>query len=400
MVTERLTNHTAGRFVTRLAATGGSVAWERVRRPMAHTATEVPRSAEAITPEWLTAVLCRDHPGAAVISYSVAGGSSGTSTRAALRLVYNGAGADAGLATKLYAKTTTSLTQRLVLGLAQVIDGEIEFFNRIRPRLDIESPQGYFSALDQRTWRSISVLEDVAATKAATFLHATSRISRQNIEGLLAGLAGMHGTMWRDHEVERADSWMKTPLDHLRNISSFISMRKRSAVGAHRARAVIPPPLLARIDDLWQGFERSMAYATEAPMTFLHGDAHVGNTYITGDGRMGWTDWQVCLRGSWAYDVAYILATALEVEDRRAWERDLLSFYLEHLARAGGEAPELEEAWQTYRRHLFYPYYAWAFTIGRSALQPKMQPVEVCLPIIERASTAIHDLGALEAVGV
>lgn len=390
----------AGRFVTRLAATGGSVVGEKLRRPMAHDALDVPRSAEAMTPEWLTAVLCRDHPGAAVVSYSVPSGSSGTSTRAAVRVVYNDAGEKAGLPTELYAKTTTSLTQRLVLGLAQVIDGEIEFFNRIRPRLDIESPRGYFSALDQRTWRSISVIEDVAATKSATFLHATSRISRPNIEGLLAGLAGMHGTMWRDHEVERADTWMKTPLDHLRNISSFISMRKRSAVGAQRARSVIPAPLLGRIDDLWLGFERSMAYATQAPMTFLHGDAHVGNTYITGDGRMGWTDWQVCLRGCWAYDVAYILATALEVEDRRAWERDLLTFYLEHLALAGGQGPEFEEAWQTYRRHLFYPYFAWAFTIGRSALQPKMQPVELCLPIIERTSTAIDDLAALEAVGV
>ena len=44
--------------------------------------------------------------------------------------------------------------------------------------------------------------------------------------------------------------------------------------------------------------------------------------------------------------------------------------------------------------------YGWAFTIGRSALQPKMQPVELCLPIIERAATAIHDLDALDAVGV
>lgn len=295
-----------GRIVARLTTTGRAVAWERLRRPMARVVTDVPRAAEAITPEWLTAVLCRELPGAAVVSCSVVGGSRGTSTRAVLRLVYNDAGAAAGLPTDLFAKTTTSLTQRLVLGLAKVIDGEIEFFNRVRPRLAIETPQGYFAALEPRSWRSISLIEDVAATKGAAFLHATSPITRQNVEGLLGGLATMHGTMWRDGEVERPDSWMKTPLDHLRNISAFISMRKRSGVGAQRAAAVMPAPLLGRLDDLWAGFERSMRYATGAPMTFLHGDANVGDTYVTGRGEMGWTDWQVCLRGCWAYDVAYI----------------------------------------------------------------------------------------------
>ena len=56
---ERQNNRIAGRIVTRLAATGGSVVWEKMRRPMAYDALDVPRSAEGITPEWLTHVLSR-----------------------------------------------------------------------------------------------------------------------------------------------------------------------------------------------------------------------------------------------------------------------------------------------------------------------------------------------------
>jgi hypothetical protein len=111
-------------------------------------------------------------------------------------------------------------------------------------------------------------------------------------------------------------------------------------------------------------------------------------------------DWQVGLRGSWAYDYSYLLATALEIEDRRAWEHDLLDFYLEQLAAAGGEPVPRARAWQAYRQALFYPYFAWLYTIGRSRLQPNFQPREVSLMMIERIAAAIADLGSFGAVGL
>jgi hypothetical protein len=115
---------------------------------------------------------------------------------------------------------------------------------------------------------------------------------------------------------------------------------------------------------------------------------------------MGLTDWQACQQGGWGYDFAYLVGSACEPEDRRAWEHDLLGAYLDELARAGGSAPSFDDALLTYRQQLFYPYSAWAFTIGRAAYQPKMQPVETCRVIIRRLSTAIDDLDSLGALGV
>ena len=356
----------------------------------------MPVSAEYITTEWLTAVLCAEHPGAAVVSFDVPGGSTGTSTRHALELTYNEAGRAAGLPASIYTKTTSSLTQRLILGLAGVIEGEINFFNRVRPRLEIETPHGYHSAVDLRSWRSISLLENIAQTRGATFLHSDGAFDRKAIEELLGDLATMHGTMWQDADVTRSDSFLRTPADLLQSIKSSINMRKRSAIGAERAKAVIPSELMARLDELWFAFERSMATATEGPPTFLHGDAHVGNTYVTGDGRHGYTDWQMVMRGSWAFDVALSMSSILEVEDRRAWEKDLLALYLERLETAGGHAPEFEEAWTAYRVQILYPYHSWTYTIGRGPLQPRMQPDHLCLPIIERSAAAIADHGSIE----
>jgi hypothetical protein len=116
--------------------------------------------------------------------------------------------------------------------------------------------------------------------------------------------------------------------------------------------------------------------------------------------RMGLADWQVGLQGSWAYDFAYLLATALDVADRRAWERDLLDFYLHALAAAGAASPPRRQAWDAYRQATFYPYFAWVYTIGRARLQPRFQPDGVSLVMIERIAAAIDDLDSLSAVGL
>jgi aminoglycoside phosphotransferase (APT) family kinase protein len=142
-----------------------------------------------------------------------------------------------------------------------------------------------------------------------------------------------------------------------------------------------------------------MQIASQGPRTYLHGDLHIANTYVTREGRMGIADWQVGLQGSWAYDVGYLLATALDIEDRRAWERDLLDFYLSRLAEAGGGIVAREQAWQAYRQAMFYPYFAWVYTIGRSRLQPRFQPDEVSLTMIARIAAAIDDLDSFAALG-
>jgi hypothetical protein len=113
---------------------------------------------------------------------------------------------------------------------------------------------------------------------------------------------------------------------------------------------------------------------------------------------MGFTDWQIVMRGSWAYDFSYTVASGLTVEDRRAWEHDLLAFYLERLAAAGGEAPAMGDAWLAYRQQAIYPCFIWLATIGRSVIQPKYQPDEISLGIIERTANAILDLDPLGAV--
>jgi hypothetical protein len=372
---------------------------ERVLGARALSAEDVPRSPEEVSAEWLTAVLCARTPGARVRSVATGRRSVGTTTRTALEVAYNEPGIAAGLPSMLFVKCTTTIAQRLMLGLGGLIDGEPGFYAHVRPALEIEAPIGYFGAVDRRSWRSIVVMEDVAATRGARFWQPAATVGRERIEDLLATAAAWHGALWDDARL-REWHWLKSPADQMRVIDALLGMANRTKAGAERARAVIPSALRERGADLYAGMRRSMQILSQGPPTYLHGDLHIANTYLTREGNVGLCDWQVGLRGSWAHDYAYLLATALEVEDRRRWEKDLLGFYLERLAAAGGEAIATEGAWQAYRQATLYPYFAWVYTIGRSRLQPGFQPDEVSLAMIERISTAIDDLDSLRAVGV
>ena len=53
-------------------------------------------------------------------------------------------------------------------------------------------------------------------------------------------------------------------------------------------------------------------------------------------------------KGNWGRDLAYAVSTALSIEDRRAWERDLVIYYIERLHAAAAPKIEFELAWRTY----------------------------------------------------
>jgi phosphotransferase family enzyme len=366
-------------------------------RPPGPSEQPIPISPAGLTTDWLTRVLCQR--GTRVTAVRVVSSSVGTTTRLTLELTYDDAAIGAGLPARVFVKHTDRLGQRLMLGLGGLTPGEPCFYAHVRPILKIEAPRSYFGSLDESSWRSILVLEDVVDTRGASFWRPDHRVTLERMKDLLGTMAGWHGLLWESPRLA-SWRWLRTTADLMGVIDALLGLADRTPAGARRAAAVIPPALHGRRRDLRAGLRTSMALASQGPRTYLHGDLHAANTYVTRDGSVGICDWQVGLQGSWAHDYAYLMATALEVEDRRAWERELLAFYLERLEAGGGPRLSPDAAWLAYRRATLYPYFAWLYTIGRSRLQPRFQPDEVSLTMIGRIGAAIDDLESLAAVGV
>jgi Phosphotransferase enzyme family len=360
--------------------------------------SRVPRSADELTPEWLTAALCAGVPGARVTAVRLGAGHSGSSSRCGLTVTYNEAGTEAGLPTALFTKSAPGFQTRLVLGVGRMGEGECTYYQHIRSQLQINSPIGYYAAFDPRTFCSMIVLEDVSVTRGATFGNALQAVTRAEAEDMVSQLAVYHGAYWNSPAFSGELAQVRTAeavQEWLNPVSGF---RRRTLSGLKKSHAVVPPSLANAGEEIWTAFMKSLALHRDQPQTLLHEDVHPGNWYRDGDGRMGLYDWQALARGHWALDYSYAMVAALRTEDRRAWEKELLERYVEELATHGGGPLSFEEAWGGYRQQPLHGLVYWLYTIGRSRFEPELQKDEYSLAIIERFAAMMDDHGTLAAL--
>lgn len=382
-----------------LARMGAHVVDERVRCPKPRTLDEVPPAVEALTPEWLTAALCRGHPAARVTGVTLGAANDGSTSRRTLRISYNAAGIDAGLPTSVFSKSTPRFTSRAITVPAAALECEALFYNQIRPGLDVEAPNGYYMGLDARSGRSMFLLEDVAITKNVTFGDPTKHyIDRGRAESIVTNLATLHGSFWATRRFDHELRLVKNAEDWQRDLNDLIAFPRRTMIGFDRAESVFPAEFRRHRADVWPAVERSLELHKFAPRTLLHSDVHSRNWYLIGQRGMGLYDWQLITRGTWALDVAYALSSALTVNDRRSWEKELIEFYLDRLHAAGGPRLPFETAWLAYRQQPFHGLAFWLYTIGAGRLQPAMQPDEVSLANLERMTNMITDLESFHAL--
>lgn len=386
--------------LARRSEVAAHVAADRLIRPAARRRADVPYSWEAVTKDWLTATLCTSVPGGKILDFVPTGGSVGTSTRQGFRLTRNSAAIAAGVPEHIFTKSTPILMQRLLLGLSHCVDGEVGFYRSFRNQVEMEAPLGYHACLAPRSLRSMVVMEDVVATKGARFNMQGDAISKEQMADLLGSLARLHAGFWNSADLTTRN-WLRDTVTYLHGNHQFLQMAHWGGIGMEVAPHLIPKRLQGRINDIWDGIVRwNTAARAFMPSTLLHGDAHIAQTYMTQEGRMGFSDWQVLLKGSWAWDVSYIVSTGLEIEDRRSWERDLLASYLAELEAAGGPAIDWNEAWDCYRANIPYAFMAWAFTIGHNSATQSVQPALTTERLFQRTAIAMDDLDSIRATEI
>ena len=374
---------------------GRNVAWELVSKPRPVDLSRVPPSTEALTPEYLTEILCTDHPDAQVTSIALGDASSGSADRCAFKVSYNAAGEKAGLPKHLFHKCTKSFYSRLHLERLGISKNETNFYNVIQPEINIEAPKSYHAEFEESSCRVCIILEDVTATQGATFFEVSTPFVRSDMEGILEILADVHAKFWASNRLDTEFDWLMTPAQFSKNLVEGMELKELTAIGMERAQSVVPPSIASRGEEVWSAFLKSMEISSRAPFTYIQGDPHLRNYYKTAADRIGLTDWQVTMKGAWSHDFTYAMLTSLPIEERRAWEKELLAFYLNRVKAGDGNPPEHADAWEIYRRQTLYTFVGWLVTIGFGALQPDMQPDSESLQIIKRAAVAIDDLDSL-----
>jgi len=381
------------RVVPSVARIAGHAALERVRPIRTDDPARVPTHVEELSPAWMTAALCKG-TAARVVAVEAADGSSGTTSRRRLRLQYDDAAAAAasGLPATVFTKSSPGALQRIT----QAITGPVEaiFYTRLRDDLDIEAPRCFHGTIDLRRMTAVVVLEDLVATKGATFLDPTATVTRAEAEQVMTTLATIHATF----ATRPVPAGLKTYVRQWEDAFALVDVERAFRRCLGECGDLLDASLRVDPARTWRAVRASIARHDERPATVLHNDVHLGNWYRTAGGLLGLCDWQAVVAGDGARDLAYALATILPTEDRRAWEHDLVALYAEEVARRGGHAAAADDWFSEYRRQVWGALAFWAPTYSPPRMMPSdMQPREISGEMLRRIGAACVDLDAFAA---
>jgi hypothetical protein len=354
------------------------------------------RHEEDLTAEVLTEVLAIKYPGVHVDAVEIVStkrcgeGIASTADRMVLDVSYaDGSAGD--LPERLVLKTMLVLPH----APSEMFETEVRFYNDLRPSLSVETPRCFAASFDPGTGQFGLLLEDLEE-RGARFPHATEDVSPDQARALLDQLASLHAQFWQSPRFATDLAWVATP-----TAGGMSGIFKRhglalisNQVRRHPFKQELIAPLGLSLEELWAALATAERLLEAAPVTLLHGDSHIANTYLLPDGSGGLLDWQLQLRGCWAHDVVYLLSTALNPRVRRAEGHALLGGYLDALAAYGvRDAPDLAEAWEWCRRAVL-----WGLVIGWLITPPENYGREITAANTKRMVAAVEDFDALGAI--
>lgn len=363
---------------------------------MATTAPAFPRDPADLTPALLEQLLRQRHPDVVVEAVDVVAtkrcgdGVASTADRVVLDATYR-PGTAAGLPEHLVLKTMLASPR----APAAMYENEVRFYRELRPGLAIEAPLAVATSYDAATGRFGLLLEDLGH-RGARFPSALDLVSLEEVADLLGHLATLHATWWDSPRFHDDLAWLSTPVSGgMFEVFDLIGFELiADQVARHPFKADLIAPLGRSLEELWELLWVVQHDHARAPTTLLHGDTHVGNTYLLPGERGGLLDWQLMMRGSWAHDVTYLLVTALDPEVRRAHQQELLEGYLHELeARGVPDVPTAGQADLAYRRAAL-----WGLVIGWLICPPENYGPEITIANITRTVAAVEDLHTLDLI--
>lgn len=352
---------------------------------MTAAGVSLPQGWEAVTPAWVTSAICSRHPGAVVDEVAVALRDDGTNRRARLALSYS---SGTGPAT-VFAKAVDPDHADLVALTSGLYHEPRLFMSEVT--LPLDHPMVYRAEIDEDRRDFLILMEDVAA-RGADPRDATRPLTIAQAARGLRGLAALHSAFWDERLTGNST------LDWVEPFVPFAGLELAPLDIAYQRLGDSVPAEIIKLtgQDLFGNiWARYIGGLTAGPQTLLHGDPHIGNTYVLPDDGVGFLDWQMVRRGNWSLDVGYFLQGALTIADRRAAERDLLDEYRAALDLSAAELPSSEEIWLRYRASVAHGLAIWIATLSGG---DAWQRPDICLALAQRYAAAFTDLDTRAAL--
>jgi hypothetical protein len=333
---------------------------------------------ELLTPEWLDAALSTRFPGVHVTRVTPGPVVERVSTNARFTIAGD---IPEGLPPALCAKGYFSAAGH---DSRQAGVPEACFYRDLAHPIGVRTLNSVWADVDPVTDHGVVITQD-AVEAGGVFCDALDDCTVERVADLLGQLAVLHAYAWERPEVVAEHESLATRLEFILNVRGL----KEISANFDGPNGVGVPDGTGTAQGLVDAYRHLAAHTPGPGWTIAHGDAHVGNTFVDGEGRACLLDWQVTQFAPWWIDVGYHIASALEPDVRAANERDLLRHYLDALAAAGvATVPAGDDAWDGYRKGVVHGFFLWGITVY-------VRP-EVIAQLLRRLGTAADELGSFE----
>jgi hypothetical protein len=346
---------------------------------------------QAISPAWLSAAISERHTGTRVTEVATVSIVKAVAARARITVDYDGRHVGE-LPTHLFVKGGFAPdTRHLLEGGAYY--REARFYRDVAPQLDVGMPLCVHASVDEPSRQGVVVLEDLLSAGATLFRLGDTH-SVAEVGAFVDELARLHALSHRmlAEDPDRFD-WVPRTAEV---VPRLIKKDPIALLAAHLdgERGAVVPSAMRDPARVLAALRALMASDRGGDGFLLHGDMHLGNIYMRGDGRPGWYDWQTLQRGSWAMDAIYYIVGSLDPADRRAHFSGLLARYIDGLAASGGPEIVPDDADALYRRYLAYGLFIW------SVARETIVPIETLTRLLPRFALAAEEADTFGALGV
>lgn len=304
----------------------------------------LPHSLDQLTQTWLEGSLRQHRPEARLRSMEVVDVLPGTSTKVRVAIV--GDDASGPLPATLIIKGGF---EEHSARMGPMYENEARFYADVQPHITMQTPICYFSASDPGGQQSIVIMEDLRRP-GVCFLDPLRPLDFEAVSRRLRAMAVFHAQTWQSPLFAKGMAWEGVT-------SRFTDFGIRYAeyyLAQERWKHYIASPRGAAVSTRYHDSDWMRAallalgeFEQLEPVCLIHGDTHLGNLYVEGDGTPGFLDAQVA-KACWSTEVAYHIVCALDLADRRNWEVELVEIYLAALADQGIDVPNLSHAMMRY----------------------------------------------------
>jgi hypothetical protein len=352
---------------------------------------DIPKSPDALSPEWLTAALQSGGAGnvrVASFDYEpIAAGVGFLGKLGRLRLRYAEGGKDLPRTLVVKQPTQDAKSRQLAM-MFRFYEREVSFYREVGPTAGIRIPTMHFGAADRQSGDFVMLMEDLAPARVGDQL---AGCSAQDARSAVGAIAKCHALWWQNPRL-KAFTWLPATNDPINHFAQFAYQGCWEPF-VQFVGEKMTPALRRTGEALATNVIRMLDGFVEGPTTLVHGDYRADNLFFGGAGQLAAVDWQVSARGAGAFDLAYFLSGNVSTEVRRSIEMDLLKHYTDILRENGVGEYGLEPCLEDYRFGVLFCLVYSVIVIG--TLDPtNVRGLAVFHANFERVAAAITDLDA------